>query len=422
MKAWLIVVAIVVIASGASASRRGGVSPRANAMQAERALQHDADANGIEHWNISAPEGARPRFFDNFSRIAGVALSQDAGALPFGRSVALLVGVSTYKNWDPLPGVKTTINQLREYLLGDGGFDEVFQITDERATPALVRDFMRRRFLRLKRNDRLLFYFGGHGMDVSGMTSYILFADASRSDIDEHSIPTNDIREWSAILPVKNVLFLLDSCSAGYGFTPMGGASTDADVLNALGDSRSRWIVTAGTGKQETFDLTDPQPAVTVFGQALLTALTRPRAKGPYSSFLTLDQVFADLKLHEVAAANKIGVQLTPGKYPLQAAGDFLFLNPTFRGEMPLDLSARLKAVSAPSALPAPPVDDWRQISVIAGGQRKQASSYVLDFGILPADNARHRRTGSEPRRRRRNNPVHQLTGDRSGIGCQDGC
>ena len=139
--------------------------------------------------------------------------------------------------------------------------DEVFQITDEQATPKLVRDFMRRRFLKLKRSDRLLFYFGGHGTDLNGVTGYILFSRALRSEVDDdNSIPTNDIREWSAILPAKNVLFLLDSCSAGYGFTAMGGASTDADLLNALGDARSRWIVT-GRNRQarDVQTLTSPR-------------------------------------------------------------------------------------------------------------------------------------------------------------------
>src|SRR4051812_22046689 len=60
------------------------------------------ESDGVIRWEFK-PEGVRPRFFDLFSSWTGLALPADRNQLPFGRSVALLVGVSTYSHWDPLP-------------------------------------------------------------------------------------------------------------------------------------------------------------------------------------------------------------------------------------------------------------------------------------------------------------------------------
>jgi WD40 repeat protein len=281
-----------------------------------------------------------------FSGITALSLPDNPDQLPFGRSVAFIVGVSRYKNLDPLPGVVQSVQQVRDYLLKDGGFDVVYELTDfdvkpnVRVRPTLVKDYMLNRFAtELGRNDRLLFYFAGHGTDKNASTGYLLFRDASKDKFDDNYLSTNDIREWSAVIRARHILFLLDACSAGFGFgaAPQGG---DIGVLTALGESKSREIITAGTGRQETFDVEGASGThLTAFGAAFLAALKNSSASEDFKSLITTDRLFTDLTAKELAFSNTSGLPLKPGRYPLlndaDGRGEFVFPNPLAKGQPP---------------------------------------------------------------------------------------
>lgn len=50
--------------------------------------------------------------------------------LPFVRSVALLVGISTYKHLQPLVSVKNDVDQMLKWLLLEEQFDDVYVLRD----------------------------------------------------------------------------------------------------------------------------------------------------------------------------------------------------------------------------------------------------------------------------------------------------
>ena len=111
---------------------------------------------------------ALPSFWQNFFsefRLPG----SSAAALPFGRSVALLVGIGHYKYITPsLDYVPNDIEKMRNYLLGEGGFDAVY-VMDESVSPQSVDRYMMSVLpSALTANDRLLFYYSGHGGDPGG--------------------------------------------------------------------------------------------------------------------------------------------------------------------------------------------------------------------------------------------------------------
>src|SRR5690349_10356972 len=52
-------------------------------------------------------------------------------SLPFGRSVALLVGIGNYRHLEPrLEYANKDVEKMRDYLLAEGGFDAVY-VMDE---------------------------------------------------------------------------------------------------------------------------------------------------------------------------------------------------------------------------------------------------------------------------------------------------
>jgi hypothetical protein len=334
-----------------------------NEAVAPATISKRVEEDGIVRWESkSVTPSHRPRFFDVFSAITSISLPDDPEQLPFGRSVAFLVGVSRYANLDPLPGAEESTKQLRDYLLRDGGFDVVYELTDFGETPnrfvrpSTVRNYMLNRFSKeLRRNDRLLFYFVGHGTDRNATTGYLLFRNASKEKYNDEYLPTNDIREWSQVVPARHILFMLDACSAGFGFglAPQGAA--DLGVLTALGETRSREIITAGTGKQETFDVDGPNNShLTAFGAALLSALKHSTASEDFRSLITTDRLFTDLSAKELAFANTYAVSLKPGRYPILTEGQFVFPNGLAKGsQAPPYLTDALKS-SGNSPHPSP--------------------------------------------------------------------
>lgn len=356
--------------------------------QPTTAVSYVRDDTGLEHWTVASKPGEVPRFFREYGQHNGITLPSSADDLPFGRSVAFLIGIGTYDHLDQLKGVPNSLKHLREYLLSSGGFDEVYELSEASATPRAVRNLMRKTFAKLDNGTRFLFYFAGHGTDLNASTGYLLFKGAQPTDPadEDNSIATNEIREWSVLMRAKHVLFLLDACSAGFGyesFTSQG----DVDLLSSFTDKPSRWIVTAGTGNQDTFDI-EPLKGepITVFGQSLLLALTDSRATGPYSSFLTLGQVFEDLRLHETEFANQQNQLLRPDRYPLRGGAEFVFLNPKPQsGNISKDIIDRLGAKpDKPLRLPAQELSSWRDVSITLGDRQRQGRHYQVNLGPVP--------------------------------------
>jgi hypothetical protein len=71
------------------------------------------ELEGVIKWEVQNNKRKRPHFFDVYSSITSLNLPDDPDQLPFGKSVAFLVGIGTYDRWDPLPGVPKTISRLR---------------------------------------------------------------------------------------------------------------------------------------------------------------------------------------------------------------------------------------------------------------------------------------------------------------------
>ncbi|UCE07486.1 MAG: caspase family protein, partial [bacterium] len=146
-------------------------------------IKYEKLTDGVEHWYRIKPTDEKPWFFQQLENLFDVVLSQ-RDKLPFGRSVAFLVGVSDYKYLSPdLPFVKNDLHDMRQFLLTKGGFDEVYVASENIVNRDLIEDYIRNKFPRwLKQEDRLLFYYSGHGDDAGGRTGYMQFSNARKNN------------------------------------------------------------------------------------------------------------------------------------------------------------------------------------------------------------------------------------------------
>jgi hypothetical protein len=203
--------------------------------------------------------------------------------LPFQRSVAFLVGVSDYKSsgLKKLPGVENDLNNMCEYLLSKGGFDLVYVARGPAATAQTVNYYMMDFFhdkKNLSANDRLLFYYSGHGADDGGRDPYLLFGGASPGQFGDYEVLAVDSWEkWSNRIWAKHALFIFDACVAGEVLTQKASRDTDKGraegLLATLSGGGSRTVVTAGTSDQETWYATEKSMGYSVFTNSLLQVL-----------------------------------------------------------------------------------------------------------------------------------------------------
>jgi WD40 repeat protein len=137
---------------------------------------------------------------------------------PFAHSIAVVIGIDHYGNG--VPALRTAVNDARHLgeLLGtDHGYD-VTAILDadaslERLTTLLTTELP----ARVGSDDRVLFYFAGHGVardSDEGPNGYLLPVDARRGDDTTYlSMPL--VHDALLALPCRHMLVVLDSCFSG---------------------------------------------------------------------------------------------------------------------------------------------------------------------------------------------------------------
>lgn len=308
--------------------------------------------DGVERWHRVKALGAKPWFFQQVENLFNVVLPPK-DQLPFGVSVALLVGVSEYAHLSQqLPFVKNDLADMRAFLLNDGGFDTVYVASEKIVNRDLIDGYVRNKIGRsLKPRDRFLFYYSGHGADNRGKTGYMQFAQAVSGDfVGTQVLPIRTALDWSSELNINHQLFVFDCCASGLAFTSRGGPG---DLLASLSGNGCRMIMTAGTAEEKTYEVEGRDGKGNgVFTRAFLNAARSGSAdKGTgRDGFITIEEIFAQVKT-EIGRFKVIhGKSVTPDLEELDEAqyrGTFVFVNPQAQREglaLREDYSQKLEA------------------------------------------------------------------------------
>jgi uncharacterized caspase-like protein len=140
----------------------------------------------------------------------------------FDRSVALVLGVNTYRHG--IPQLKTAVpdaEAVGALLEAHHGFTKLLrcdaEVTSERVRAILQRGFRDELRGALTERDRLLIYFAGHGLSLPsehGPEGQLLLADADPAD-PRSFFAMSELRQLIGALPCRHVLIVLDCCFAG---------------------------------------------------------------------------------------------------------------------------------------------------------------------------------------------------------------
>src|SRR5215469_6187697 len=270
------------------------LTPSAHAQEQKETL-----ADHVEHWYVPAPANGTSSLSQKFNQIFNLVFSPGS-APPFGRSIAFLAGVSQYKYLTPqLPSVHNDIVEMREFLLKKAGFDEVYVAADDVVNRDLIEQYIKGILpQKMQKNDRLFFYYSGHGGDNQGSTGYMLFGGAQRGQFyGKDVLAVSSLKDWSSELRVQHVLLILDSCSSGLGIVEKSGSDDSSKLLlQTLSGNGSRTVLTAGTADEKTYAEDSRQKlGNSFFTKALLNAFeSRSNQK---SGFITISDLFADIEI-----------------------------------------------------------------------------------------------------------------------------
>jgi hypothetical protein len=228
---------------------------------------------------------------DNFLKAIGTTIDDARYGRPFGKSFALLFGVSKYANADQLPGAAQDLARMQTFLVKQG-FDQVVGLPNEKVTPQTLRNVQAHFRNRLGPEDRLLVYYVGHGEHPrDGGDAYLLLTEGTR-------VPMRSFITWMRDLRVKHLLVLLDTCYSGEALGSRTRGVLDGldgltrERLYAVANEGGRFVITAGGAKERVHEHRRWNGGL--FTEGLLRALNSSTARK--LGVVTTYQMFADLR------------------------------------------------------------------------------------------------------------------------------
>ncbi len=292
----------------------------------------------------------------------------------FNRNFAIIIGINNYKNGirelktaepDALKLaeiIKNQHNSLKEKYQKQNEYKVQLLLNEEadfNQLTDLIEDFKQGQIpldngkVRLTKDDRLLFYFAGHGIALDaletqeGPVGYLIPQDARSGDSSTY-LPMQDLHDALTALPCRHMLAILDCCFAG----AFRWASLQREIVPKVKVYKERYdrfisdaawqVITSAADDQKALDslgsrgiVTDENEVHSPFAKALFDAL---RGGVDENADLNKDGIITATELYlylrdkvEILTENNYKRQ-TPSLCPLrkQDKGEFIFLLPDF--------------------------------------------------------------------------------------------
>lgn len=252
----------------------------------------------------------------------------------YGRSYAVIVGISDYPHLVKLPGAVPDARAVAD-ALGQHGFEVTLLLNREATRDRITGELGDRLYPRLKPEDRVLIYFAGHGVTVGRGESAMGYLMPWEGDNERRmatGIAMSELQRIFSLYPAKHVMFVADACYSGLALSTRstGLPTTLSDYLRQVTRKRVRLALTAGAADQEAHEWQ---------GQGLFTYFFVEALRGQGDSngdgILTSSELYAFLEpnVAQTALANWQARQ-NP-QLGRSGEGEFVFLVPGHRADPP---------------------------------------------------------------------------------------
>ncbi len=244
--------------------------------------------------------------------------------IEYKESYALVVGVSDYTHgWRDLPGVKQDMPAVQSALERHGfKVTLVHNPTSDELNKAIL-EFIGR--YGAQKNNRLLFYFAGHGYTVKRAwgeaMGYFVPVNApkpngNRTTFENTALAMRRVEEYAMRIDSNHALFVFDSCFSGSIFSTPRGIS---ETITAKTGEAVRQFITSGSADEEV-------PDESIFRGQFIEALQEGVADANDDGYITGTELGE--YLHEkVVLYSKEAQHPQYGKirHPNLDKGDFIF-------------------------------------------------------------------------------------------------
>ncbi len=257
-----------------------------------------------------------------FALLLGTSLS----ALAYQNTYAVIVGIADYKNFEPGKGdLNYTVSDAQrfcEFLKSKKGGSvpesNIVMLTNGQATKANIVEQAKALFAKAQKNDRVIFYFSGHG-------SKGCFLPYEAGDIGNNLLYFYEIKSIFRKANCNTKLLFADACFAGSMMNTVKGAAIKESVDKGIVEKRTKdpdkmdiAVIMSCEGGQSSQEVINLKQGLFTF--YLIKGL-EGEANLDDNKFITIYELFKYVHDKVAAEAKKIGKQQTPitfGHYDLR--------------------------------------------------------------------------------------------------------
>lgn len=255
----------------------------------------------------------------------------------FGRAVAVVVGINDYigmrsGGFEDLASPVGDSERMRDFLLNVADFDEVHYFTNSAANADTIRHLMEDVLpLELQPEDRLLFYWSGHGGSAEDPTGrkfgFLPFHNGTING-KVNSLHMDDITGWLRRIDARQTLFVIDACYSGLARLAMRIGIPEDPRWEQLAQP-SDFVLTSSSEDQVSYGYADGQGGL--FTTAFIEAASGTADRNS-DGFVTIGEIEEEVGLVLSRSAGGFGFRQTPQLGSIgRANGRFFF----FSGEKP---------------------------------------------------------------------------------------
>ncbi|MBN1592911.1 MAG: SUMF1/EgtB/PvdO family nonheme iron enzyme [Candidatus Coatesbacteria bacterium] len=252
-----------------------------------------------------------------------VELKNAAGDWPFlGDYHLLCIGIDDYAHWPRLNTSVADADALAEVLLDRYGFgsQHLVKLYNSDATEGAIKDAFRKSVEKLRPEDWLLVYFGGHCSfdELTGMEAWVP-VDAKRGD-RSRLVEGEWLRGILKAMPARHVLVICDSCFSENDIS----TSASAPINISAADRRETFDRTSREVITHSGSLSDKKGSdgLSIFGNSLMRILNQNKQPYLLSSEL-YDGIRLDLGAKGIVGG--IGLETIAGTGS-ELGGSFVFV------------------------------------------------------------------------------------------------
>ena len=192
-------------------------------------------------------------------------------------SRALIIGINQYEQASPLEYACNDASAVSNVLIESFGFPErdVTVLQDSEATKSGISSaFSKFAEDGINPDERIIFFFAGHGCTKSGSRGEIGFLVPFDGNIEDVStlISWDELTRNAELVNAKHIFFILDACFGGtavHRYLPPGSMRFARDMLRRF----TRQVLTAGKADEIVADAGGPRAGHSVFTGHLLEGL-----------------------------------------------------------------------------------------------------------------------------------------------------